>query len=76
MEGYDHNGFFNAANVQKNQHHTQDTGNNYLVVVEAQRKVTKERIHAGGNGDGYGQHIVNQRGFSSDWLLFEAIHSP
>ena len=63
---HDHNGFLNASNVQKNQHHTQETGNSNLVVVEAQRKITEKRIHAGGNGEGDSQHIVNQKGAAGD----------
>ena len=63
---HDHNGFLDAANVQYNQHHAQKAGNSDLVMVKAQRQITEKRIHAGGNGNGDGQHIVHQKGAAGD----------
>ena len=54
--------FLDAPDVEDDQDHYQEAGEGNLEVVILDRQVAEDRIHAGGDRDGDGHHVIDQQG--------------
>ncbi len=63
---HDHDGLFDASDIQYDQHKAQQAGNRHLDVMKRQGKIAEQRIHTRSDGQRDGQHIIHQQRTSGD----------